>query len=246
MEDFGGKWNTVDPVTGQLPPTPHARYMANYSQRMEEKYGPDRSQHPVFDYEIWTQITGPPKKGRLIGVPDQISHPELFQPSKPEEDRCVILEHQVVDLKTEIETIRVGMLEFKTENEKIQAENVEQRTHFNSTMSNIWGVLINMGVVNPNMIPFNFGSSQQHPAMMFGQQSQLHQHLPSRQQPGSFSQLIRMTYAQAQHEMVEDQPPQLVQGDLAQPKASQCFSRLPAIQLDQMLLHLFFLCGILM
>ncbi|CAH9118834.1 unnamed protein product [Cuscuta europaea] len=175
------------PNYGNLEPKAREAYINQFSARyrecMEEKYGPDRAQHPTFDYEIWIGITGPPKKGRLVGVPEQLSHPHLFHPSKPQEDRCVVLERQFVELKTQMEMMQVGMTELKAINQKLMEENLEQRAHFKSSMSNIWGVLINMGVVNPNTIPFNVVtgggySSQQHPSYMFGQPSQPQQPLP--------------------------------------------------------------------
>ncbi|CAH9118830.1 unnamed protein product [Cuscuta europaea] len=183
MEKFSDRRCTIDPTTNQPHPTTFARYLARYRECMEEKYGPDRAQHPTFDYEIWIGITGPPKKGRLVGVPEQLSHPHLFHPSKPQEDRCVVLERQFVELKTQMEMMQVGMTELKAINQKLMEENLEQRAHFKSSMSNIWGVLINMGVVNPNTIPFNVVtgggySSQQHPSYMFGQPSQPQQPLP--------------------------------------------------------------------
>ncbi|CAH9104140.1 unnamed protein product [Cuscuta epithymum] len=236
MEEFGDRWCTIDPTTNQPHRTKFARYMAIYRERMEEKYGLDRAQHPTFDYEIWIGITGPPKKGRLVGVPEQLSHPHLFQPSKPQEDRCVVLERQFVELKTQMEMMEVGMTELKAINQKMMEENLEQRAHFKSSMSNIWGVLMSMGVVTPDTIPFNFVagggcSSQQHPPYMFGQPSQPQQPLPFRhQQPASFSQLIQMNYAQAQHEALGDQPPQFGITGLSLPTSER---RAPTVLANQ-------------
>ncbi|CAH9115391.1 unnamed protein product, partial [Cuscuta epithymum] len=239
MEDFGDKWCKIDPTTNQPHQTTFARYLAVYRQRMKEKYGPDRAQHPTFDYEIWIEITGPPKKGRLVGVPEQLSHPHLFQPSKVEEDRYVVLERQFAEMKTQMEMMQVGMTDLKATNQKLTEENLEIKTHFKSTISNIWGVLMNMGISTSNTIPFNFVggggySSQQHPPSMFGQPTQPHQPLPFRhQQPASFSQLIQMNYAQAQHETLGDQPSQFGITGLTQPASSERRSRAPPVHENQ-------------
>ncbi|CAH9135399.1 unnamed protein product [Cuscuta epithymum] len=56
------------------------------------------------------------KNGKRFISAVQLSHPHLLQLSQPEEDRCVVLERQFVELKNETETIQVGMTELKTVN----------------------------------------------------------------------------------------------------------------------------------
>ena len=35
---------------------------------MEEKHGPDASQHPADDFDTWEDATGGKKKGKLVGL----------------------------------------------------------------------------------------------------------------------------------------------------------------------------------
>ncbi|CAH9138773.1 unnamed protein product [Cuscuta epithymum] len=222
--DFGEKWEAIDPTTGQPYPTRHARYMALYRQRMEEVHGPDRTLHPVIDHDIWLEITGDSKRRRRVGIPDQISDPQLFQLSKPIEDKCMLLESQAVELRSEIDTMRGGMAELKAQNEAMRAENEEQRASFNAAMSNVWGVLISMGVASPSMIPSSMvaggSSSQHHQPALFGQ-LQTQQPSSFGQRPGPFGQLFGLTYAQAQHQLQWDQPPHFGLNGFTQPASSQ-------------------------
>ncbi|CAH9092664.1 unnamed protein product [Cuscuta europaea] len=200
--DFAEKWVLDDTSTNEPVPTSFAGYMVAYRQRMEEAYGPDRTKHPAFDSHMWKEITGDPKKGRWVGVPAQLSHPELFQPSKPLEDTYRLLSGRIVEMEAEIETMGVGMAELKAQNETMRLENIEQRTSFTTAMSNIWAILINMGVANPNMINHQFlpggSSSNQCPPSLLAQRK--YNPLPSigqHQQPRSFGQLLEMNYTQA-------------------------------------------------
>ncbi|CAH9114509.1 unnamed protein product [Cuscuta epithymum] len=76
--------------------------------------------------------------------------------------------------------------------------------------------------------------------------SQPQQSLPFKQQQhASFSQLFQMTYSQEQHETLGDQPLQFGLTGLTQPTSSKRCSRAPPLQINQLMHHLFFRCGVL-
>ncbi|CAH9130993.1 unnamed protein product [Cuscuta epithymum] len=220
--DFAEKWVVADTSTSEPVPTSFAVHMVTYRQRMEEMYGLDRTKYPPFDSQLWKEITGDPKKGRWVGVPAQLSHPELFQPSKPLEDTYGLLDDRIVKMEAEIETMRVGMSELKEQNETMRLENTEQRTSFTTAMRNIWAILISMGVTNSNLINHQFlpggSSTNQCTSSLFAQQK-LNPMPPfgQQQQPGSFGQLLEMNYAQAH---LFDQPSPFAATGHPQPPSS--------------------------
>ncbi|CAH9135746.1 unnamed protein product, partial [Cuscuta epithymum] len=125
-------------------------------------------------------------------------------------------------MQTQIDTMRVGMAELKAQNETTRVQNTEQRMSFTTAMSNLRGILINMGVTNPKMINHQFLSggslSNQPPSSLYAQRN--YNSLPpygQHQQPGSFGQLFEMTYAQAQ---LYDQPSSFAVNGCPQPPSS--------------------------